>query len=350
MKSLALKLGWPPTRQQAIWGVIVTAVIVGVTAFLTSGVIAGFSLFLGFPGVLSLILFFLPSRPKVRATLRGKENAIADDAGVGLIIGAKRTIRPFDIDQIVKTEEHAALETMPRAPTPKVPSGSALAPIFALNQPTANMLHAVSGVSDEELEKFMRRVRRYGEKLRAWLEVLQASRAEHLRAFTAVARAWEEGQAPADFARMRLRFPEEFEEAERPPLVPEPPSRPEYVAPFAGRITVPRVQVPRVARGALSGLLDRAVEHRVQYSNEDAMTVISLEVGHVNQLDHRDTPEFALRAAPPGVYEVEWQISATGLNPPTTGTIKIEVRESIAGEPIVELAAALAERKQYSLD
>lgn len=207
----ARKLGWPPTRQQAIWGVIVIAVIVGVTGLLTNGVIAGLSLLLGFPGVLSLILYFLPSRPKIRATLRGKENAIISDTEVGLIIGAERTVRPFDIDQIVKTEEHAALETMPRAPMPKVPPGSALAPMFTLNQSTANMLHAVSGASDEELEKFMQRVRRYGEKLRTWLEELQASRVERLRAFTAIARAGEEGQAPADFARMRLRFPEEFE-------------------------------------------------------------------------------------------------------------------------------------------
>lgn len=80
------------------------------------------------------------------------------------------------------------------------------------------------------------------------------------------------------------------------------------------------------------------------------MTVINLEVGHVNQSDHRDTDEFALRAASPGVYEVEWQISADGLSPPTKGTIKVEVRESIPGEPIVELAEALVESKQHSLD
>jgi hypothetical protein len=350
VRPLVQKLGWPPTRQQATWGVIVIAVIVGVTGFVTSGVIAGLSLFLGFPGVLSLILLFLPSRPKVSATLRGEENAITCDMEIGLIISTEQTVRPLDIDQIVKAEEHAALETMPRAPTPKVPPGSALAPLFNLNQSTANMLSAVSGASDEELEKFMRKVRRYGEELRAWLEELQASRAERLRAFSATARAREEGQAPADFARMRLRFPEEFEEAERPPIVPEPPSRPEYVAPLAGRVTWPRAPVQQVARGALSRLLNRSVEHRVQYSNEDGMTVISLEVGHVNQSDHRDTAEFALRAAPPGVYDIEWQISADGLNPPTKGKIKVEVREPISGEPIVELAEALAERERYSLD
>jgi hypothetical protein len=329
--------------------VIVIAVIVGVTGFVTSGVIAGISLFLGFPGVLSLILLFLPSRPKVRATLRGGTNAITSDSEVGLVIGAERTVRPFDIDQIIKTEEHAALETMPRAPAPKVPPSSALAPIFALNRSTANMLSAVSGTSDEELEKFMRKVQRYGEKLRAWLEELDASRAEQLRAFTAIARAGEEGQAPADFARMRLRFPEQFEQAERPPTVPEPPSRPEYVAPLAGRVGLSGVPVPQMARGALSNLLNRSVESRIQYSNEDGMTVISLEVGHVNQSDHRDTAEFALRAAPPGIYGIEWQISADGLNPPTKGTIKVEVREPVLGDPINDLDEALAERKNHSL-
>lgn len=350
VKSFAPPLRWPPTRLQAIWIVIALAVVVGVAGFLTSGVIAGLSLLLGFPGVLSLTLILLPSRPRVVATLRGTENATAGDEEFGLIVGAEQEVRPLDIDQIVETAEHEALETMPRAPTPKVPRG-AFGGVFDLSQSMTASLSSISGASDEELRAFQKEVREYGEELRVWLEQLQASRYERLRAFGAIARVREGGQAPADFARLRLRFPDEFEEPEQPPEVPEPQERPRFVGRYG--IVAPRpMAVPRI-RGALSRLVPRPEEFRgvgAEYSREDGSTVVALNIGHINQHDERDTAEFALRAAPPGVYEVRWQVSADGLSPPTEGALKIEVCEPSPGEPIVELGDALAERERRSLD
>ncbi len=330
---------------------IVVAIFAGVAGFITSGVVTGLSLVLGFPGVLSLVLLFLPSRPKVAATLRGTENAVKGTDEVGLIIGVEQIVRPLDIDQIVKAQEDAARKTMPRAPTPRVPRG-AFGGVFDLSQSTTSMLSSVSGASDEELRSFLAKVRAYGEELRAWLEQLQASRHEHLRAFTAIARVHEAGKAPADFARLRLCFPEEFEESELPPEVPEPPECPEFVGRY-GRVAPIPLAVRSLARGSLSRLIPRADEFKgtnAEYSREDGSTIISLNIGHINQHDHRDTAEFALRAAPPGVYGVEWQISADGLSPPTEGMIKVEVREPVPGEPIVELRDTLAERERHSLD
>jgi hypothetical protein len=189
--------------------VIAVAIVIGVIGFLTSGVIAGLGLLLGFPGVLSLILLYLPSRPKVVATLRGGENAITGNGEVGLIVGGEKTIRPLDIERIVQEEEHKALETMPRAPAPRVPPG-AFGGTFDLNRSTAKMLSSLGGASDEELRAFIEKVHGYGGELRGWLGQLEASRQERLRAFTAIARVREAGQAPADFARLRLRFSEEF--------------------------------------------------------------------------------------------------------------------------------------------
>lgn len=347
-----MKLSWPPTRQQAIWAVVVISVGLGLTVALTSGPLAGITLFLGFSGVLSLTLLFVPARPEVFATLRGEENAISGDEEIGLVIGAEQTVRPLDIDRIVKQEEHETLETMPRAPTPRVPPG-AFGGVFDVNRSTANMLSSTSGASDEELRAFVKKVHLYGRELRTWLERLEASRHERLRAFSAAARATENGKAAADFARLRLRFPEQFEEPERPPEVPEPPERPEFVG-RPGRIA-PRSLAPIAAirRGALSRLIPRPEEFRglsAEFSNEDGSTIVAFNIGHINQHDHRDTAEFSLRAAPPGVYEVGWQISAGGLSPPTDGTIRVEVRESALGEPITELAEALAERSRHSLD
>jgi hypothetical protein len=78
--------------------------------------------------------------------------------------------------------------------------------------------------------------------------------------------------------------------------------------------------------------------------------MISFQVGHINQHVYRDTAKFSLRAAPPGVYDVEWQISADGLSPPIKGKVEVEVREPNTGEPVTTFSEALAERAYYSLD
>jgi hypothetical protein len=351
VRSLAQKPGWPPTREQAILAVIVIAVVLGLTVGITNGPLAGITMFLGFSGVLSLALIFVPARPKVIATLRGLENAISDGE-TRLVIGADRTVRPFDIDQIVADEEQAARETMPRAPTPIVPKG-AFGGEFDLNKSTADFLAAHTGTSDEDLRAFIKEVREYGQELRDWLEGLQTARAERLRPLVLSARVSEQGQAPADFTWLHLHFPKAFEETAQPPDVPEPPERPRFihgVARFAVPMAAMRIR-GGIRRGALRDLFTQGKEpSAARYSSENGMTVVSFQVGHINQHDHRDTGKFALRTAPPGVYEIKWRISAAGLSPQAEGKIKVEVREPITGEPIVELAEALSEREHHSLD
>ena len=325
------------------------SLIVGITG----SPLAGITLFVGCSGVLSLTLLFFPPRPEIAVTLRGEENAATEAGEIGLIIGATQTVRLLDVETIVTEEEQKALETMPRMPTPQVPPGKFGGAFDLSSQSTVNMIASISGASDEELRAFVGKVRAYGDNLRAWLEQLRASRQEHLRVFSVVARASEEGQAPADFARVRLRFPSTFVEPDRPPQVPEPPERPKFVGRLGPIVPRPFPVVPPVRRGALSHLIPRPDEFRgisADYSSEDGLTIVDLNIGHINQDDHRDTAEFTLRAAPPGLYEIGWRISANSLNPPTEGTIKIEVREPIRGEPIVTLEDALAERENHSLD
>src|SRR6185369_8032248 len=161
LKSLSKDSRWPPDRRQAIWIVIVIALLVGAAGFVTSGVVAGLSLLLGFPGVPSLILIFLPTRPKIIVSLRGVENATTTDDGDGVVIKPQQAVRPIDIDQIVESEERAALKTMPRAPTPKVPPG-AFGGVFDLNQSSANLIASMTGASDDELEAFMGKVQAFG--------------------------------------------------------------------------------------------------------------------------------------------------------------------------------------------
>lgn len=85
------------------------------------------------------------------------------------------------------------------------------------------------------------------------------------------------------------------------------------------------------------------------YSNENGLAQADFDLGRVNQTDHRDVPPFRLRAAPPGEYEIEWQITATGLSRPIRGTVKIKVEPPQAGEAILTLGEAEAERRDYEL-
>lgn len=326
-----------------------TAVVVSLAIGITNGPLAGISLLLGFTGVLSLVVIFVPTRPQLTVSLRGGDNAISGSGEIGLIIGAGRTVRPFDIEQIVEEQAQMAYATMPRKPTPKLPPGSPLASVFGLNQPVSfGGFSGISQASDEQLEEFIAEVKEYRQQLEAWLRGLIAARQELLRDFSCIARVSEGGQAPADFSRMRLHFPQQFEEPERTPGVSDPPDRPEFrslrlgpsIGPLAASLYRQQpVVLPHPA----------AFQKEASYSQEDGLTVIAMNVGHVNQSDHRDTEEFHLRAPDPGVHEVEWRVSANGLNSPAKGKINIEVRDPDTGEPITTLEQALDERERCSL-
>jgi hypothetical protein len=332
---------------QAVWAVISTAVAVSLVIGITNGPLAGISLLLGFTGVLSLVVIFVPTRPQLTVSLRGGDNATNGSGEIGLIIGAGRTVRPFDIEQIVEEQAQVAYATMPRKPTPKLPPGSPMASIF--EQPVSfGGISGITEASDERLEEFIAEVKEYRQQLEDWLEELAAARQDQLRDFSCLARVSEGGQAPADFSRIRLHFPRQFEEPEPAPRVPEPPNRPEFrslgLGPVIGPVAATLYRQPPVVLPHPA-----AFQKEASYSQEGGLTVIAMSVGHVNQSDHRDTEEFYLRAPDPGVHEVEWRVSATGLNSPTKGKINIEVREPDAGEPITTLEQALNERKRFSL-
>lgn len=345
------RLTWPPSRGAAIRAVLVLAVILGVVVAITSTVLAGLTLLIGFSGVLSLILLLLPARPRLRAELRGRDAARNPPGHLGVELLPERAIRPLDIDAIVEAEEAAARETMPRRPTPKAPSG-AFGGVFELSPALTGMLSSASGATDEELHNFAGKVRVFGENLRAWLEGLEAARAELLRYFKVAVRVQEIGGAPADFARVRLSFPASFEEPARPPMVPEPPSRPEFVGRFgmAPITNVPRLSVPRGSLAHLVPDTDAIRGMSAEYSSEDGRIVVDLNLGHINQGEYRDTAEFSLRAASPGVHEVGWRVSANGLAAPAEGIIAAEVCEPKQCKPITDFAEAMAERELHRLD
>jgi hypothetical protein len=134
--------------------------------------------------------------------------------------------------------------------------------------------------------------------------------------------------------------------------VPEPPKRPEFTGRF-GRITFPRVEPLKFRRGALGDLIASPEVIRgdaADYSSEGGMTVVDLNVGHINQREYRDTAVFSMRAAPVGGYELRWRVGASGLGSPMEGTVRVEVLTPADGEPIRELSEAMSEREPHNLD
>jgi hypothetical protein len=88
---------------------------------------------------------------------------------------------------------------------------------------------------------------------------------------------------------------------------------------------------PSIPRGALAHLIpdpDAIRGVSAEYSSEEEATVIDLNIGHINQREHRDTAEFSLRTGPIGRHEVHWRISANGLNKPAEGRITVAVQEA----------------------
>jgi hypothetical protein len=179
-----------------------------------------------------------------------------------------------------------------------------------------------------------------------WLDDLEQAREERLRIFFGAARVEEGGEAPGDHVRLRLHFPPGFEPlAEDPPWVGRPPDHPNFRPSWPSLVdtsVLDRLPTPLIP-GPRSG-------GTASYSRDGETTVVEFDLGRINQSDYRDTARFELRAAPPDSYEVEWEVSASGLRKAARGGLRIDVAEPGPGAPITTLAEAEAERERYELD
>lgn len=86
-------------------------------------------------------------------------------------------------------------------PKPKYPPGSPLATHLAGMEANNRFLEATSGISDEQLRKYMDKVSSYSIKLRKWLQDVEVARADRVRLFGGRLRIHEAGQAPDGLKR-----------------------------------------------------------------------------------------------------------------------------------------------------
>jgi hypothetical protein len=334
---LAQKLTKWPSRRRLIWAGVVIALIGCAWATVQRGPFDGLALLAGLCGVLSLALLLVPAKPRLEVQARTEDGTAAE-----VVIGTSHTLRPLDKDAIVGEQVAAAFATLPAPPQPEYRPGTPLSRVLAQTAATGFLTNVFA--SEESREEFSAEVEDYRRDLRSWLDELERSRSERKRSFGGVARVVECGEAPADHVRLRLRFPPGFEPPEDPPWVSEPPKRPHFAPPLAPLIN-PLIDVPPIERPNLPSPASAA-----SYWREGEATVVEYDLGRINQADFRDTPELRLRAASPGTYVVEWEVSAAGLRRPARGRWELEVAESKQGEAISTLSEAVRERERYDLD
>jgi hypothetical protein len=334
------RLGWPPPRRTVIWTAITIAIAACAWATIQRGPFDGLTLLAGFCGLLSLGMLLLPARPSLRVVLR-----TPTEVDTAVVIGHGRQVRALDKEAIVDEQVGAALATLPPRPAPQLPPNSPLAKAYSSFAASA-ILGGISTVSEERLQESEEEVAGYRRDLANWLDELEHARHERLRIFYGAARVQEGGEAPGDHVRLRLRFPPGFEPmTEDAPWVARPPERPNSRPSLPSLINPPvldRFPTPVIPPSLTGGAAG--------YSRDGEATLVEFDLGRINQSDHRDTAKFELRAAPPGSYEVEWEVSASGLRKAARGRLRLDVAEPQAAAPITTLAEVEAERERYELD
>lgn len=327
-----------PRRQ--LFGLATLVIAAGLCAWaiMARGLFDGVMIFTGMCGVVSLVLILLPARPRLSIEVRDVE----DPLSVRLV--AEWSTQEFDKEAIVEEQARAALATMPKKPRPVYEEDDEISKIVTVHA-AAHLQAVFTGTTDEELERFEGKVETYKRKLWRWLEEVDIAREEHRKVFDCDLRLRELGHAAADHVHLRLRFPGCFQLDRQLPQVDEPPKRPDFapsgLRAFPGLLAreTNRVPIPDIEPIRLPGT------DKPDYSMEGDTVVIDYDLGRINQSDHRDVPNFSLRAPGPGEYTVEWEASASGLNKPASGEFTIHFAEPQQGPPIVMLASVEAERE-----
>jgi len=332
-----------PRRRQIGIPAFLAVTGLSVWAALERGLFDGGTLFIAFLGSLLGLLQLVPSRPRLQLTDRTGQDSSE-------LVATPASTRPFDEDEIEAGEVEVCKGEMPRQPRQGMPPGSLLHnPLQETEDKLLRMTRPLD-VSDGSLRDYLAEVGDYTARLRNWLTDLEVARADRLRLLRLELRIRERGHAAADHVHLRLLLPDGFELDEGPMEVDLPPKRPEF-----RRDILPPAVSSRALHSLSKRLPDAADPRRPddaepRYSREAGLPRIDFELGRVNQSDHRDVPEFRIKAPrEPGNYEVRWEITAAGLSRPARGAINIEIAEGQEDEPITSLEQAEEEQQRFGL-
>jgi hypothetical protein len=335
------RLRYPPWRRRVLIGLIVFPLVLGGVLALTVGPVAGIA---GFSPALSVAAFFRHDlRPGPRLSI-----TMVTSSGHSIeAVFPPPELRHLDRAAIVEEERSTAAETAPRmAPEPKPSLGAFGLPTFEM--PT---VQSMLGPTREDVVAFMAEVRDYGMDLDRWLDRYEEVRQESARQFRLVFRVENDGEAPAQNVRLRVRFPEGFRSLTKPLAINEAPDRPR----FRNRWDVaPVVPLGSSALREIGRRLtaDPPVGPVPVVSDEQGQLVLTYEVGHLNHgPDHLRTEPVRLLAPETGDFEFRWEVLSANPGPAATGVLKLRLNPSVEVEPrITSMSEVLKDQREHHIE
>lgn len=202
------------------------------------------------------------------------------------------------------------------------------------------------GPTQRDLERFAAEIRGYGTELEEWLEKYAGLRLQAARQFRLVFRIENDGEAPAQNVRLRVRCPEDFQRLTKPMAIDSAPSQPR----FRGRFDIEPV-VP-LRSSALKEIGRRLTAEPTSgpvpiASHEDNHLVLTYEIGHLNHgPDHMRTEPVTLLAPRDGDFDLRWEALSANPGPAASGTLRIRVCPSVAVEPPIKTMEELSDDMQ----
>lgn len=204
-----------------------------------------------------------------------------------------------------------------------------------------------------EKTEFAQEVERYAEDLTRWLGEYETMREIKSRQFKVTFRVENEGEAPAENVRLRIRLPDDFEEVATQPSIAGPPARPSYEPPGPGGIRVNRQDFSLLRQALSSGSSsprEREFPSRptstCSYDGEHLL--LTYDLGALNHgPDHMQTHPCDIRVPAPGSYEGQWEVLAA--NGTAKGPLRIVVPPPGEGPALATLDEVTEETERLGL-
>jgi hypothetical protein len=302
---------------------IVFPIVLGGVLALTVGPLAGLA---GFSPALSVAAFFrhdLHPGPRL-------STAIVTSSGHSTEAAFPSPQLPIlDHAAIVTSEQKAAAATAPKIrPEPKPATGAFGLPTFEMPS-----VQSMLAPTRRDVVEFMAEVKDYGTALEDWLRLYEEIRRESARQVRLIFRVENDGEAPAQNVRLRVRCPEGFRHLTKPLPIREAPDQPRFRSPYDMRVETP-LQSSALREIGRRLTADPPVGPVPIVSDEQSQLVLTYEIGNLNHgPDHLRTDPITLLAPETGDFELRWEALSANPGPGTKGKLKLRVSPAVDSDP-----------------